>query len=85
MPEPFTGIDTVYVNKEQKIVFFIGQLIYQFESNHLDYGYPKPLSHLGLPNSLERIDAALVWGHNNETYFYSGTLYWKSVYHLFFF
>lgn len=57
----------------------IGKEIYQFNSNHLDNGYPKPLSHLGLPASLDKIDAALVWGHNNRTYFYSGTMYWRYV------
>lgn len=27
---------------------------------------------LGLPDSVDKIDASLVWGHNNRTYFYSG-------------
>lgn len=48
-----------------------------FHSQHLLPGYPKPLTHLGLPSSIDKIDAALVWGHNNRTYFYSGTEYWR--------
>lgn len=39
--------------------------------------YPKPLTTLGLPDHLSKIDAALVWGYNNRTYFYSGTQYWR--------
>lgn len=49
-----------------------GQKYYVFHSQHLLPGYPKPLSVLGLPNTVDKIDAALVWGHNNRTYFYSG-------------
>lgn len=52
-------------------------MYYVFNSNVLEEGYPKPLTHLGLPAYLDKIDAALVWGHNNRTYFYSGTLYWR--------
>lgn len=55
----------------------IGKMYYVFNSNVLEDGYPKPLTKLGLPPSLEKIDAVLVWGHNNRTYFYSGTLYWR--------
>lgn len=54
-------------------------MYYVFNSNVLEQGYPKPLTHLGLPAYLDKIDAALVWGHNNRTYFYSGTLYWRYV------
>lgn len=49
-----------------------GKQYYVFHSQNLLPGYPKPLSALGLPATVEKIDAALVWGHNNRTYFYSG-------------
>jgi len=29
-----------------------------------------PLSRLGLPNGLEQLDAAMVWGKNKKTYFF---------------
>jgi hypothetical protein len=29
-----------------------------------------PLSRLGLPNGLEELDAAMVWGKNKKTYFF---------------
>lgn len=50
----------------------IGKEFYVFHSQHLLPDYPKPLTELGLPSTLEKLDAALVWGHNNRTYFYSG-------------
>lgn len=40
-------------------------------------GYPKPLTDLGLPRDLSHVDAAMVWGHNSRTYFFSGTMYWR--------
>lgn len=54
-----------------------GKELYLFDSQYLVRGYPKPLDELGLPASLEKLDAAMVWGHNGKTYFYSGTMYWK--------
>uniref|UniRef100_A0A6E8W3I3 ZnMc domain-containing protein n=1 Tax=Anopheles coluzzii TaxID=1518534 RepID=A0A6E8W3I3_ANOCL len=77
LPADFERIDTVYENKHQKIIFFIGKQYYVFNSQYLEPGYPRPLTDLGLPDSIERIDAALVWSHNNRTYLYSGRLYWK--------
>ncbi|XP_055631877.1 matrix metalloproteinase-2 isoform X2 [Toxorhynchites rutilus septentrionalis] len=77
LPKDFERIDSVYENKHQKIVFFIGKQYYVFNSQHLEPGYPKPLTHLGLPESIDRIDAALVWSYNNRTYLYSGRLYWR--------
>lgn len=52
--------------------FCIGKKYYVFQSQHLLPDYPKPLTDLGLPETVEKIDAALVWSHNNRTYFYSG-------------
>ncbi|XP_053679743.1 matrix metalloproteinase-2 [Anopheles nili] len=77
LPADFERIDTVYENKHQKIIFFIGKQYYVFNSQYLEPGYPKPLTDLGLPDSIDRIDAALVWSHNNRTYLYSGRLYWR--------
>lgn len=55
----------------------IGKMYYVFNSDELKDGYPKALTTLGLPASLDKIDAVLVWGHNNRTYFYSGDMYWR--------
>ncbi|XP_037956211.1 matrix metalloproteinase-2 [Teleopsis dalmanni] len=77
LPENFTKIDAVYENHERKIVFFIGRYYYVFDSVTLEPGYPQPLTSLGLPYSLTHIDAAFIWGHNNFTYLFSGTLYWR--------
>lgn len=52
-------------------------MYYVFDANNLMPGYPKPIHHLGLPKELDHIDAAMVWGHNGKTYFFSGTMYWR--------
>ncbi|KAG5684905.1 hypothetical protein PVAND_014115 [Polypedilum vanderplanki] len=75
LPHNMTHIDAVYENKKHQIVFFIGNQYYIFNTQHLLE--TQPLSTLGLPENLKKIDAALVWGHNNRTYFYSGTKYWR--------
>ncbi|KAL7027224.1 hypothetical protein ACKWTF_005366 [Chironomus riparius] len=77
LPHDMTHVDTVYENKRGQIVFFVGQQVYAFGTTTLLDGFPKPLSALGLPENLKKLDAALVWGHNNRTYFYSGTMYWR--------
>ncbi|XP_070850769.1 matrix metalloproteinase-2 isoform X2 [Drosophila suzukii] len=77
LPENLTKVDAVYENKQRQIVFFIGREYYVFNSVNLAPGFPKPLSNLGLPSTLSHIDASFVWGHNNNTFFTSGTLYWR--------
>lgn len=77
LPSDFKQIDAVYERLDKKIVFFIGKYYYVFQGNFLEIGYPKPLAHLGLPPSLHKIDAAMIWSHNSKTYLFSGTMYWK--------
>lgn len=77
LPDNFNKIDAVYENHERKIVFFIGRHYYVFDSITLERGYPQPLTTLGLPSQLTHIDAAFTWGHNNRTYLFSGTVYWR--------
>ncbi|XP_043684641.1 matrix metalloproteinase-2-like isoform X3 [Vespula pensylvanica] len=77
LPEDIDHVDAVYERPDKKIVFFIGKKYYVFSANNLESGYPKPLTNLGLPASLEKIDGAMVWGHNSRTYFFSGSMYWR--------
>lgn len=69
--------ECLVVRRGTYLLFVSGKQYYMFSTHNLDPGYPKPITELGLPASLNKIDAALVWGHNNRTYFYSGTMYWK--------
>ncbi|CAH0563528.1 unnamed protein product [Brassicogethes aeneus] len=77
LPRNFTHLDAVYERQDNKIVFFIGKQYYVFTGQKLNHGYPKPLTHLGLPQDLPKVDGAMVWGHNGHTYFYSGNIYWR--------
>ncbi|XP_034941519.1 matrix metalloproteinase-2 isoform X2 [Chelonus insularis] len=77
LPEDIDHVDAVYERLDKKIVFFIGKNYYVFNAHKLEPGYPKELRTLGLPASLEKIDGAMVWGHNSKTYFFSGTMYWR--------
>ena len=68
----YLAIDAVFERSDHKIVFFIGKYYYILAGNtHLDEG-PIPLTHLGLPDSLEKVDAAMRWGWNDKIYFFSG-------------
>ncbi|XP_076282359.1 matrix metalloproteinase 2 isoform X3 [Lasioglossum baleicum] len=77
LPEEIDHVDAVYENPEKKIVFFIGRNYYVFNANNLEPGYPRPLTSLGLPPSLEKIDGAMIWGYNQKTYFFNGSMYWR--------
>lgn len=77
LPDTLTHVDAVYERNDGRIVFFIDDQYYVFLDNHVESGYPKPLTHLGIPREIRKIDGAMVWGHNGKTYFYSGNLYWK--------
>lgn len=55
---------------------FTGRWIYSFNKHDLDRGYPKPLTAIGLPFELQKIDDIWIWGHNNQTFIFSGTQYW---------
>ncbi|XP_071645712.1 matrix metalloproteinase-2 isoform X1 [Temnothorax longispinosus] len=77
LPSSINHVDAVYERPDKKIVFFIGREYYVFDANNLEPGYPKPLTYLGLPAALQKIDGAMVWGHNGKTYFFSGSMYWR--------
>lgn len=59
------------------IVHFKGAQYWIFDGVSFVENSPRPLSDLGLPSNLPRIDAAFVWGKNDKTYFFSGDRYWR--------
>lgn len=79
LPHNLTHVDAVYerLDADRKIVFFIDDKYYIVSGSRVERGYPKPLTDLGLPSTIRKIDGAMVWGHNGKTYFYSGNLYWR--------
>lgn len=65
-------IDAVYERHDHRIVFFIGKFMYILNGNvNLD-SHPVPLTQIGLPESLEKVDAVFRWGWNGKTYIFSG-------------
>ncbi|KAF5306949.1 hypothetical protein FQA39_LY00179 [Lamprigera yunnana] len=77
LPDSVTHIDAVYERPDNKMVFFIGRNYYVYSGNNRTIDSPKPLTNLGLPASLNKIDGAMVWGHNGKTYFFAGNMYWR--------
>ena len=77
-PEDIDHVDAVYERPDSKIVFFIGKYYYVFDANKLMPGYPRPISELGL-GGINKLDGAMIWGHNSGTYFFSGSEYWRFV------
>ena len=74
LADPAATIDAVYERPDHKIVFFIGRHFYVMHGNtRLDSG-PLPLTDLGLPSNVEKIDGAFRWGWNGKTYFFSGKI-----------
>lgn len=58
-------------------ILLSGRYYYKFDGRDLLDGYPKPLTELGLPEELDHVDAVTIWGHYNQTYIFSGNIYWK--------
>ena len=80
-PHTIDHIDAVFERKpDGKIIFFTGDRFWTFNGNSPVSGHPKegvPLTNLGLPADVKKIDAVFVWGFNNRTYIVSGDMYWK--------
>lgn len=72
LPNDIERVDAVYERPDHKIVFFVGKEYYVLTGNsQLEMG-PLPITRLGLPGELEKIDGAMRWGWNDKTYFFSG-------------
>lgn len=77
LPRDIDHIDAVYERPDETIAFFHKKRYWLFLGNDMLPGYPQPLTDLGLPEDVPKIDAAMTWAYNGKTYFFSGTMYWR--------
>merc|ERR1719322_959299 len=77
LPSSVDRVDAVYERPDHRIVFFVGDVYYVLTGNSRLEAGPVPISRLGLPAGVRRVDAAMVWGWNGRTYFFSDTMYWR--------
>lgn len=54
-----------------------GNEYWVYSASTLEPGYPKPLTNLGLPPDVERVDAAFNWSKNKKTYIFAGEKFWR--------
>jgi len=76
-PETVEVIDAAYERPGGDLVFFTGDSYWVSDGNYFIEGSPRPLTDLGLPSSVDKIDAAFVWGKNQKTYIFHNNLYWR--------
>nr|WJN00236.1 matrix metalloproteinase A [Dugesia japonica] len=81
LPTTIDGIDGGIERKDQKIYLFRKNKFWLLEDNtklfRPDYVDGLPLTVLGLPSSLEKIDTIFRWDYNKAIYIMAGDKYWK--------
>ncbi|XP_033747762.1 matrix metalloproteinase-2-like isoform X2 [Pecten maximus] len=81
LPHEVDHIDAVFERlNDQKIIFFIGDRYWVYNSNSPVSRFPpegRPITEFGIPSDVKKIDAAFVWSYNSRTYLISGDMYWK--------
>ncbi|CAG7834638.1 unnamed protein product [Allacma fusca] len=75
LPEDLTHVDAVY-ERGEIVVFFIGKNYWIFNANKKKAG-PIPLTRMKISETIDKIDGAMTWGHNDKTYLFSGSQYWR--------
>ena len=70
-------IHLISSNKFTRKLFLNFQELYVYNGQNLMPGYPKPLTSIGLPESVLQIDAAFVWGYNQKIYLFHNDQYWR--------
>lgn len=75
LPEDFIKIDAIHETENNEIWIFIGNEIYIF--NGTEFSRIISLSHLGISQNVEKIDAIFKWHRNHVTYILSGENYWR--------
>ncbi|CAI2737334.1 unnamed protein product [Dicrocoelium dendriticum] len=81
LPAYVDHIDAGVERSDKAIYLFSGSRFWLLNAyGSLKYGVPPaglPLSYLGLPETLRRIDTAFTWGRDGRIYLFSDRRYWK--------
>uniref|UniRef100_A0A3Q2QWI1 Matrix metallopeptidase 14b (membrane-inserted) n=1 Tax=Fundulus heteroclitus TaxID=8078 RepID=A0A3Q2QWI1_FUNHE len=70
-------LNSAFENEEGKFVFFKGDRYWVFTESLLDSGYPKYISEMGSGLPKDRIDAALFYTPNGQTFFFRANKYYR--------
>ncbi|XP_053692504.1 matrix metalloproteinase-2-like [Sabethes cyaneus] len=77
-PKHIARIDAVYEREfDNSIVLFSGNRYWIFDGQNFLHPEARPITDFGLPSSLEKIDAAMVWAKNLKTYYFAGDQFWR--------
>ncbi|XP_073730575.1 stromelysin-1-like [Misgurnus anguillicaudatus] len=72
------SVDAAYTAKDKKTAFlFKGQQYWGVRDGKILPGYPKPISSIGFPSYVKKIDAAVYVAYTDETLFFVGSKYWS--------
>ncbi|XP_022625885.1 neutrophil collagenase-like [Seriola dumerili] len=79
-PKAPVNIDAAYESRESdRILLFKGRQVWAFSGYDLVSGYPKSISSFGLPETVEKVDAALYDVDSGKTLFFVGSNYYRCV------
>uniref|UniRef100_A0A8B9LKM8 interstitial collagenase n=1 Tax=Astyanax mexicanus TaxID=7994 RepID=A0A8B9LKM8_ASTMX len=77
-PEAPENIDAAYESPSNGLSYiFKGQKVWAFSGSSVVKGYPKPLSSLGLPTTVTKINAALYDQNSRKTLFFVDNIYYS--------
>ncbi|XP_056100549.1 collagenase 3-like [Rhinichthys klamathensis goyatoka] len=77
-PNSPDNIDAAYESPVQgKVIFFKGRQVWAFNGNNVEPGYPKLLSHFGLPLSVSKVNAAVHNKKSGKTLLFVDKMYYR--------
>ncbi|XP_071781039.1 collagenase 3-like [Centroberyx gerrardi] len=77
-PSAPVNIDAAYESRQSdRVMLFKGRKVWAFSGYNVVRGYPKELTSVGLPRSVEKVDAALYDEETRKTLFFVGKHYYS--------
>ncbi|XP_018566418.1 matrix metalloproteinase-2-like isoform X2 [Anoplophora glabripennis] len=77
LPKTVEKIDAAYERPDGNIILFTGKMFWVHNGQQFIEDSPKSITHYGLPDYLQEIDAVQTWGRNGKTYFYRRERFWR--------
>lgn len=77
-PRDVPRIDAVYERESDNgVVLFSGKRYWIFDGLNFLHPEARPITDFGLPDTLEKVDAAMLWSKNQKTYIFAGDQFWR--------